>query len=166
MSAEARTAGLIVLELDEETLVYDLERHRAHCLNPVAALVWRCCDGTATPAGIAVVVGQRLGIRLDPEVVSYAVASLRRAHLLEETSPAERPRAWSRREALRSLTAAGVGAALLPAVTSIVSPTLLEAQGGSLCLPAGSPCEIGITLPCCEGLRCQGPPPGMPSTCR
>ena len=36
-----------------ETLVYDLERHRAHCLNPTAALVWSACDGRRDAAAIA-----------------------------------------------------------------------------------------------------------------
>ena len=47
----ARTSGLVVRELAEETLVYDEERHRAHCLNRTAALVWRHCDGK-TPVSV------------------------------------------------------------------------------------------------------------------
>jgi hypothetical protein len=38
----ARRDELVVEELDDETLVYDLERHKARCLNHTAALVWRC----------------------------------------------------------------------------------------------------------------------------
>ena len=36
---KARTDGLLVEEMDGETLVYDLDTHGAHCLNPAAALV-------------------------------------------------------------------------------------------------------------------------------
>ncbi len=36
-----RKDGLVVKELGNETLVYDLERDEAHCLNQTAALVWK-----------------------------------------------------------------------------------------------------------------------------
>src|SRR5262249_52266190 len=41
----ARERGLIVQELADELLVYDEGRHRAHCLNLTAALVWRRMEG-------------------------------------------------------------------------------------------------------------------------
>ena len=41
----ARTDNLVIRELDDETLVYDMERDEAHCLNQTAALVWKQCDG-------------------------------------------------------------------------------------------------------------------------
>ena len=41
----ARKRGLVVRELPEEVLVYDLDTHKALCLNRTAALVWKCCDG-------------------------------------------------------------------------------------------------------------------------
>ena len=37
----ARTSELIVKELPDETLVYDLANDKAHCLNHTAALVWK-----------------------------------------------------------------------------------------------------------------------------
>lgn len=52
----SREAGLVVQELHEEALVYDLERHKAHCLNQIAARVqnqptildgWRACEDRA-----------------------------------------------------------------------------------------------------------------------
>ena len=44
----ARIDGLVIKELPNETLVYDLERDEAHCLNQAAALVWKHCDGKTT----------------------------------------------------------------------------------------------------------------------
>ena len=38
---KAKTAHLIVREIDDETLVYDMGRHAATCLNEFAAKVWR-----------------------------------------------------------------------------------------------------------------------------
>ena len=37
----ARQDELVVEELPDETLVYDLKRHKARCLNRTAALVWQ-----------------------------------------------------------------------------------------------------------------------------
>lgn len=41
----ARQSGLVVQEMPEEVLVYDLETNKAHCLNQSAAFVWKSCDG-------------------------------------------------------------------------------------------------------------------------
>jgi hypothetical protein len=41
----SRSTGLVTKEVARELLVYDLEWHRAHSLNTVAAAVWRRCDG-------------------------------------------------------------------------------------------------------------------------
>ena len=37
----ARKDGLVIKELVNETLVYDLERDEAQCLNQTAPLVWK-----------------------------------------------------------------------------------------------------------------------------
>lgn len=41
----ARTRDVVVRTVGDEVLVYDLARHRAHSLNPVATAVWRAWDG-------------------------------------------------------------------------------------------------------------------------
>jgi len=46
---QARSEDLVIQDIGDEVLVYDLTRHKAHCLNRTAALVWRKCDGTRTP---------------------------------------------------------------------------------------------------------------------
>ncbi|HEX8686306.1 MAG TPA: PqqD family protein, partial [Pyrinomonadaceae bacterium] len=48
----ARAEGVVVREVAEEVLVYDLDTHRAVCLNATAAAVWRLCDGRRAPADI------------------------------------------------------------------------------------------------------------------
>ena len=61
----ARQAGLVVRELPGETLVYDLENNKAHCLNGTAALVWRRCDGQTTVAELAQTLHEELGLPAD-----------------------------------------------------------------------------------------------------
>jgi hypothetical protein len=50
---KARTADLVINDLTDEVLVYDLKRDKAHCLNPTAAAVWKLCDGKSSAAEIA-----------------------------------------------------------------------------------------------------------------
>ena len=143
MRPKAKTERLIVREIDGETLVYDLGRHVASCLNEFAAKVWRECDGETSVAAIAAALGE------DERAVWLALHQLTKAQLLTETIafPPDISAAKSRREVAGRL---GLGAAAF--VTSIVAP--LPAQAAS-CLPINSPCfpVIGRN-PCCSGLAC------------
>jgi hypothetical protein len=56
-----RTSGLVVKTVRDEVLVYDLDRHRAHSLNPVAAAVWRSCDGARDLPALAAAARAELG---------------------------------------------------------------------------------------------------------
>ena len=138
----ARKDGLLVQAINKELLVYDLERHKAHCLNRPAALIWGHCDGKAAAAEVARLVGSEIGIPLDEETVWSAVTQLDRACLLHEriTQPHNAGR-LSRREAIRRLGIAA--AASVPLVTTIVAPHAAEA---ATCTPAGETCT---GLPCC-----------------
>jgi hypothetical protein len=145
----ARAEGVVVRELPDEVLVYDLETHRAVCLNSTAAAVWRLCDGRRTPADIRRALEKSSGGNVPEEVVWLALEQLNRDRLLDACIP--RPpllAGISRRELIRRI---GITAAVaLPAVASIVAPT--PAQAGS-CLPSGSAC--GDSAQCCSGL-CGG----------
>ena len=154
----ARTDETLVLEMGDETVVYDLARHRAHCLNVVARLVWRMCDGRTTVDQMTAAVAEAMGSPPDPDIVWYALRRLNGARLL--SGPLRREasaRTVSRRDLLRRATAAGLGVMLLPAVATIVAPSTLQAQAS--CLPSGSPCSRTVGSPCCTG-RCTGSPPG------
>ncbi len=130
----ARQDELVVEELQDETLVYDLERHKARCLNRTAALVWRHCDGQTSVAEVAALLEEQLATPTDEAVVWMALDRLDRAHLLSEpvTLPAERTR-YSRREMLRTLRRAAGISLLLPVIESIVAP-LAAAQGSCVTL--------------------------------
>jgi len=158
-----RRQGLVIDELPDEVLVYDLERDQAHCLNRTAALVWQSCDGNTTPSEIA----RRLQLELDAdgkkdsreEMVWLALAQLEKNHLLEDSVvvPTEFAR-LSRRRMIRGL---GLAAAIaVPVVTSIVAPTAVEAatllSPGSCC---NNPNECQ-TNSCLQNNSCVG----LPST--
>src|SRR5205085_7853769 len=140
----ARTEGLVVEELPHEVLVYDTERHKAHCLNPTAALVWKHCDGRATVQEIARLLAKTLDASVDEDVVWCALNQLEKDHLLEEKIawPADVERI-SRRTLVRRL---GMAVVLLPVITTIAAPTAVFAS--SNCAPPLGNCSV---LPCCSG---------------
>ncbi|HEX8499745.1 MAG TPA: PqqD family protein [Pyrinomonadaceae bacterium] len=146
----ARAEGVVVREVAEEVLVYDLDTHRAVCLNATAAAVWRLCDGRRAPADIRRALEKTAGGAVPEELVWLALEQLCRDRLLDARPPARPPAlaGLSRREMMRRV---GLAAALaLPAVAAVVAPT--PAQAAS-CLPTGAACaESGQ---CCNNL-CSG----------
>jgi hypothetical protein len=62
MKPVARRNGLVVRDLADEVVVYDKERHEAHCLNGTAATVFRNADGRRSVSDLALLVLlERLG---------------------------------------------------------------------------------------------------------
>ena len=57
----ARKEGLVIQEMPDEVLVYDLETNKAHCLNKTAAFVWNACDGKNSVAEITKLFGNQSG---------------------------------------------------------------------------------------------------------
>ena len=139
-----RVERLIVDDLADEVLVYDLDRHKAHCLNQTAALVWRACDGKTTSVEIGKRLTRKFQTPFNEQLVWLALRQLDRLHLLEQSVPLP-PRlvGISRREMIRDL---GVAAAVaVPVVTSIISPTAVQA---STCLSSGASCSTSSE--CCS----------------
>jgi hypothetical protein len=123
----AREEDLIVQDLPDEVLVYDLKRHRAHSLNRTAALVWRACDGQTTFTEMAAILHRELNLPQDEDVVRLALDRLRRARLLEgRVSPSAQAANASRRDLMRRLSLVGGLALLLPVVDSITSPAAAQ----------------------------------------
>jgi hypothetical protein len=156
-----RRKGLIVRDLSDEVLVYDLERHRAHCLSPVTARVWRCCNGKRTAARLR----RRTGLAVDADVVLVAAHRLSRARLLRPPvdawlgAPSRSRRAWLRK-------AAALGGLSL---FSVIAPAASQA---ATCIPdaqcattPGPPCG---NQPCCSNpaLRCKNNPGQRGCICR
>lgn len=148
----ARRTRLIVRQLPEETLVYDLDRSRAHCLGLIAASVWRHCDGRSSAARIAVGVRKETGVDVGEAGVWVAVDRLAEARLLEQSLP-EGGR--SRREWLKQ--AAMVGGLT---VVSITAPLSVEAATcvANCTSRSESPAGNCGAIPCCPpatGLCCR-----------
>ena len=128
-------ADLIVQDVGDETLVYDRQRDRAHALGPLAAAIWRACDGRTSSREIARKVSTEA--RVDANLVELALKRLARAKLLQrpQAAPGEGTLA-SRRELLKRAAAIG-GMAVL----SVTVPTPAMALS---CLKAGA---CGVNSP-------------------
>ena len=146
----ARAEGVVVRELAEEVLVYDLDTHRAVCLNSTAAAVWRLCDGRRTSADIRRALERSAKGAVPEELVWLALEQLGKDGLLDART--RRPpelAAVPRREMIRRI---GLAAAIaLPAVVSIVAPTSADAVS---CRPSGAACNDSAQ--CCGTSLCVG----------
>ena len=128
----ARTDRVVVQELPDEMLIYDLDRDQAHCLNRAAAVVWRHCDGRTSVADLARRLKDEADLPADEAVVWLALQRLAKTHLLEAgVVPQACAARCTRRDVLRKLGAAAGLAALLPAVQSIVAPEAAQAASGT-----------------------------------
>lgn len=142
----AREEKLVVREMPDELLVYDLKSHKAHCLNPAAAFVWRHCDGKTGVEALAEMLAESTGGDVGEELVWLALDQLGSLGLLRERvrRPDGAPK-LSRREAVKRL---GLAAAAVPLIMSVASPTAAQAQ--SPCNNTNCPpprcCSFGVCV--------------------
>lgn len=152
----ARTKDLIIEEVSDEVLVYDLITDKAHCLNRMSALIWKNCDGEKTEGEIAAILQQELQTPMSTKVVTLGLAELAGFGLLQVDASTPPPARVSRRRLIQHLGLTAVIA--LPLIMSITAPTAAGA-GGSTSPCAANPRAIGC--PCkgdgdCDSGNCSG----------
>ena len=170
----ARRERLLIQTLPDELLIYDLDSHRAHCLNQTAALIWQSCDGKRTVKEMARFVEKESGQPVSESLIWFGLNQLSRFKLLEEqlATPGLKER-MTRRELARRLGYAT--AALVPLISAIEAPTAAQAatcralgvactttaqccstlciSGTCACIANHSPCDTNQPQQCCSG-RC------------
>jgi hypothetical protein len=152
----------LVEEMADEVLVYDNKREQAHCLNKLAALVWRHCDGRSSIDSVVKVL-EAEGLPAERAIVELAVAELAKANLLVEADDSRRKRRFrSRRTMLKHLGIMAAASVALPIVQSIVAPSVAEAMSMGCVPPGGTMCNAA--RPCCFGtcVTGGGPPHCVP----
>jgi hypothetical protein len=132
----ARRDGLLEETVGEELLLYDRDSHTAHCLSPIAACVWRHCDGEHNATELAELAGA------SESIVADALHELREKHLLDaepELMQSTIP-GVSRREAISRAARYGAAAAAGSLIVSATAATPamasseeLEGEGTLLC---------------------------------
>lgn len=154
---KAREHRLIVKELPDETLVYDLDADLAYCLNTTAQAVWKRCDGSQSVKEIGDAIGKETGTQVDESIVWLALDQLEKSKLLDQTANGFFA-GGARRRVIRNI---GVTALALPIIVSIVVP---DAYAQGSCVNPGGAApggRCGANNQCCSD-RCCGSP-GNPS---
>lgn len=152
---KSREEELVVQELADETLVYDLGRHKAYCLNRTASLVWRYCDGSTSVSQVAGVLRQEMETPVRDDLVLLAIKQLSGARLVSDGGDLSvLASQYTRRKVLKTIGIAGA-VALLPVVVSIIAPTAAQAAtcvatNGCAGVPFGQACgPPGCAKICC-----------------
>lgn len=132
----ARQNGIVVQEMPDEVLVYDLDTNKAHCLNHSAAFVWKSCDGNNSVGDIVKQFEATGGGKVTEDFVWLAIDQLHENGLLQnEVAP--KFQGQSRRQVLKTIGLASMVA--LPVIASLVAPTSALAAVSCTCT-ANSQC--------------------------
>lgn len=146
----ARQEGLVIQEMPDEILVFDLETNKAHCLNQTAAFVWKSCDGTKSVAEIGRLLGSEANKPVEEDLVWLAIDQLNENNLLAQTVKSDFKN-QTRREVIKKVGLAAVIA--LPLISSLVAPTAALAAA---CSSQVNGFSCGVNSVCCGGACCSG----------
>ena len=147
----ARRGSLIVKELPDETLVYDLKTDQAHCLNLTAARVWKNCDGQRTVSQLAELMELELGSLVPEEMIWLALNQLEKFNLLE-IAPAQ-PKVLAQMDRRHWVRSIGIAAMLLPVVLTITVPTALAQASTCSKRPCNNPGDCCPANPVCNASK-------------
>ena len=150
----SRKSNIVVQDLENEVLIYDLAINKAFCLNQTSGLVYALCDGTRTVFDISDEMSKRLKNLVSEDFVYLALDELKKNNLLENSEEfTNHFSGMSRREVVKKVGLASMVA--LPIIASVVAPSALMAQSGpacpmlNQCFPAGT--ELCAFNPACDG---------------
>jgi Coenzyme PQQ synthesis protein D (PqqD) len=145
----ARKEGLVIQEMPDEVLVYDLDTNKAHCLNQTAAFVWKSCDGRNSVAEITKLVGANSGSAVPEDLVWLAIDQLSEKNLLANNLKANF-NGSTRREVIKKIGLAAVIG--IPIVASLTAPTSVLAATSCTCTTI-TDCQA---QPTCPQVSCTG----------
>lgn len=156
----ARRDGLVIQEMPEEVLVYDLDTNKAHCLNQTAAFVWKACDGTRSVGEINQLMKREYGAQVSEEMVWLAIDLLSKDNLLEQRVETKF-NGLSRREVIKKVGLTTVVALPVVALLTFPKVALSVVCPAPICGPY-SPCGVAGTQ-CCRGTCADVCTPACPT---
>lgn len=150
-----RKDDLVMQELENEVLLYDLNANKAFCLNEISGLVWQMCDGTKSITEISQNLSQKLHQSINENFIWLALDQLKRENLLTNGEVLDVSfDGLSRRDVIRKVGLASMVA--LPLISSVIAPTAINAQSTAGC--AGLTCLANQGFEgesgCCAGFVC------------
>lgn len=133
----SRKANIVVQNLENEVLIYDLTINKAFCLNQTAGLVYQLCDGKRTVAEISDLMSIELKTLVSEDFVWLALDGLKKDGLLENADELTNHfGGLTRREIVKKVGLASM--ATLPLISSVVAPSAVMAQSET--------CPVGMCI--------------------
>lgn len=162
---KSRQENLVLQELDNEIIIYNLSNNKAFCLNETSALIWQLCNGERNISQISQLAQQKTKTEVNEDLVWFAIEQLKKEKLI--SSEVDTPQQFigkSRREIIKKI---GLGTMIaLPVVASLVAPTAIQAAQSACisdptctCLFSNAPnngdsCGNGDMNTCNTGCTC------------
>lgn len=156
----ARKNNIVVQELDNEILIYDLETDKVFGLNETSALVWQFSDGNRNISEIAQAVSRKLNSSIGEELIWLALGKLEKENLIAGEIP-ENYEGATRREVIKKVGLASMVA--LPMISSLIAPISAQAQSSCGASPFSLGCTCNNSSLCTSG--CCNFPAGGSGVC-
>lgn len=146
----ARQEGLVIQEMVDEVLIYDLDTNKAHCLNQTASLVWKACDGKNSVTDITNTLEKELNASVPEDLVWLAIDQLSQDNLLEKQIQTK-VSGISRREVIKKIGFASMVALPVIGLLSLPQNALAVTCPASICsnVSGSGGCAAGTS--CCRG---------------
>ncbi|HRH46475.1 MAG TPA: PqqD family peptide modification chaperone [Pyrinomonadaceae bacterium] len=142
----AKTSEILLQELENELLVYDLQTNKAFCLNETSSIVFQLCDGTRSVAEISQTLNKHLKQSVSEDFVWLALDSFKKDDLLEEGEQfAINFKGLTRRQVIKKVGLASMVA--LPLISSVVAPNAAMAASAPAVNCSPTPLAPGCLIP-------------------
>jgi hypothetical protein len=149
----ARKIDLVVQNLENDLLVYDVKANKAYCLNKTAADVWNLCNGERNASQIAAELTGAYSAKVSDDLVWLAIDQLSESNLLDQGLSAPVNYGKSRREVVKTIGLASMVA--LPLVSSLVAPKSALASSSCVCTSPAT-CATFPPSACPSSTNCNG----------
>ena len=146
----AKQEDIVIQELNDEVLIYDLIRNKAFCLNETSLIIWQMCDGTKTVAEISQAASRKFKANISEDFVWLALDQFKKDKLITNEFKSVFA-GMTRREVIRKVGFASMVA--LPVVASIIAPTAVSAASTCLCMAPG---DCLAQTGCPSTVNCNG----------
>lgn len=129
----ARHLDLVVKNLDDEIIVYDLKTNHALYLNEISGVIWKLCDGQRSVADIRHILQNEYSKKVSSDFILFAIYQLRKDNLLSDDHDIDNylKKYWGRR-AIKKFGFGLMQALPKPRIKSVLAPTAIVASCLSL----------------------------------
>ena len=136
-----RKHDLVIQEIEDEILIYDLQTNKVFSLNQTSALIWRLSTGKKTLSEIAHAASQEMDSSIDEQFIWLALEQLRKENLIDidslKTSPFKR---MKRRDVIKKVGYSSLVA--LPLIVSLTTPVAAQSGSSNICSAIACNCTI------------------------